>query len=258
MTPPTTPPTTSSQMVILVDDEDRENGDTTIVRGRDRHPNRSTSWRPTRGLICLAMDDTMIDASRLPMMVRDNQASLSTAFTVSTEARPACRPASRRAIARPRSGRRSPMTPAPPESSRRVTCSAARAQGRRAVRTGHRGLGRPPRARRACQPQICEIARTAMARRPSSGVRRKHGLLLPRRRHDRTGCCAGGSCPEGGRSMRPALGRASRSRRTTTTPRSGTPGTSRLSAAMSGVTPRPGPVRVARWIPRRSVHAGRI
>ena len=40
-----------------------------------------------RGLICLAMDDAMIDKLELPMMVRDNQASLGTAFTVSIEAR---------------------------------------------------------------------------------------------------------------------------------------------------------------------------
>jgi 3,4-dihydroxy 2-butanone 4-phosphate synthase/GTP cyclohydrolase II len=40
-----------------------------------------------RGLICLAMDDALIDRLELPMMVRDNQASLGTAFTVSIEAR---------------------------------------------------------------------------------------------------------------------------------------------------------------------------
>ena len=40
-----------------------------------------------RGLICLAMDDAMIDRLELPMMVRDNRASLGTAFTVSIEAR---------------------------------------------------------------------------------------------------------------------------------------------------------------------------
>jgi 3,4-dihydroxy 2-butanone 4-phosphate synthase/GTP cyclohydrolase II len=40
-----------------------------------------------RGLICLAMDDAMIDKLELAPMVRDNQASLGTAFTVSIEAR---------------------------------------------------------------------------------------------------------------------------------------------------------------------------
>jgi 3,4-dihydroxy 2-butanone 4-phosphate synthase / GTP cyclohydrolase II len=40
-----------------------------------------------RGLICVAMGDAMIDKLELPMMVRDNQASLGTAFTVSIEAR---------------------------------------------------------------------------------------------------------------------------------------------------------------------------
>src|SRR6476619_4514132 len=43
--------------------------------------------RSGRGLICLAMDDAMIDRLELPMMVRHNEASLGTAFTVSIEAR---------------------------------------------------------------------------------------------------------------------------------------------------------------------------
>jgi 3,4-dihydroxy 2-butanone 4-phosphate synthase/GTP cyclohydrolase II len=43
--------------------------------------------KEARGLICLAMDDAMIDRLELPPMVRDNQASLGTAFTVSIEAR---------------------------------------------------------------------------------------------------------------------------------------------------------------------------
>jgi 3,4-dihydroxy 2-butanone 4-phosphate synthase/GTP cyclohydrolase II len=40
-----------------------------------------------RGLICLALTESQIDRLQLPMMVRENQAALGTAFTVSIEAR---------------------------------------------------------------------------------------------------------------------------------------------------------------------------
>jgi 3,4-dihydroxy 2-butanone 4-phosphate synthase/GTP cyclohydrolase II len=75
------------KMVILVDDEDRENeGD--LVFAADMVTPEHINFMAThaRGLICLAMDDSMIDRLELPMMVRDNQASLGTAFTVSIPA----------------------------------------------------------------------------------------------------------------------------------------------------------------------------
>ena len=78
----------AGRMVILVDDEDRENeGD--LVLAAERITPEAINFMATfgRGLICLAMDDAMIDRLELPMMVRDNQASLGTAFTVSIEAR---------------------------------------------------------------------------------------------------------------------------------------------------------------------------
>ena len=78
----------AGRMVILVDDEDRENeGD--LVFAAELVTPESINFMAThaRGLICLAMDDSMIDRLELPMMVRDNQASLGTAFTVSIEAR---------------------------------------------------------------------------------------------------------------------------------------------------------------------------
>jgi 3,4-dihydroxy 2-butanone 4-phosphate synthase / GTP cyclohydrolase II len=78
----------NGRMVILVDDEDRENeGD--LVFAADMVTPEHINFMAThaRGLICLAMDDTMIDRLELPMMVRDNRASLGTAFTVSIEAR---------------------------------------------------------------------------------------------------------------------------------------------------------------------------
>lgn len=78
----------AGRMVILVDDEDRENeGD--LVFAAELVTPELINFMAThaRGLICLAMDDAMIDKLELPMMVRNNEASLGTAFTVSIEAR---------------------------------------------------------------------------------------------------------------------------------------------------------------------------
>ncbi|MBV8762997.1 MAG: 3,4-dihydroxy-2-butanone-4-phosphate synthase [Deltaproteobacteria bacterium] len=78
----------SGKMVILVDDEDRENeGDLVFAAELVTPEHINFMATHARGLICLAMDDQMIDKLELPMMVRDNQASLGTAFTVSIEAR---------------------------------------------------------------------------------------------------------------------------------------------------------------------------
>jgi 3,4-dihydroxy 2-butanone 4-phosphate synthase/GTP cyclohydrolase II len=78
----------AGKMVILVDDEDRENeGD--LVLAAEKVTPEAINFMAThaRGLICLAMDGPMIDRLELAPMVRDNQASLGTAFTVSIEAR---------------------------------------------------------------------------------------------------------------------------------------------------------------------------
>jgi 3,4-dihydroxy 2-butanone 4-phosphate synthase / GTP cyclohydrolase II len=78
----------AGHMVILVDDEDRENeGDLVFAAELVTPEHINFMATHARGLICLAMDDAMIDKLELPMMVRDNQASLGTAFTVSIEAR---------------------------------------------------------------------------------------------------------------------------------------------------------------------------
>jgi len=78
----------NGRMVILVDDEDRENEGDLVFAAETVTP-ESINFMAThaRGLICLAMDDSMIDKLELPMMVRNNEASLGTAFTVSIEAR---------------------------------------------------------------------------------------------------------------------------------------------------------------------------
>jgi 3,4-dihydroxy 2-butanone 4-phosphate synthase/GTP cyclohydrolase II len=78
----------AGKMVILVDDEDRENeGDLVFAAELVTPEHINFMATHARGLICLAMDDALIDKLELPMMVRDNQASLGTAFTVSIEAR---------------------------------------------------------------------------------------------------------------------------------------------------------------------------
>src|SRR5262245_18921506 len=78
----------SGRMVILVDDEDRgHEGDLLFAADMVTPEHISFMATHARGLICLAMDDAMIDRLELPMMVRDNRASLGTAFTVSIEAR---------------------------------------------------------------------------------------------------------------------------------------------------------------------------
>ncbi len=76
------------EMVILVDDEDRENeGD--LVMAAQFADAKSIAFMATKGcgLICLAMEGQMLDRLGLPLMTRDNRSRLSTAFTVSIEAR---------------------------------------------------------------------------------------------------------------------------------------------------------------------------
>lgn len=78
----------NGRMVILVDDEDRENeGD--LVLAADKVTPEAINFMAlhARGLICLALDETIVDRLKLPMMVQQNSAPLGTAFTVSIEAR---------------------------------------------------------------------------------------------------------------------------------------------------------------------------
>jgi 3,4-dihydroxy 2-butanone 4-phosphate synthase/GTP cyclohydrolase II len=78
----------SGQMVILVDDEDRENeGDLTMAA--EKVTPEAINFMATygRGLICLTLDEARIKQLELPMMVRRNEATLETAFTISIEAR---------------------------------------------------------------------------------------------------------------------------------------------------------------------------
>jgi 3,4-dihydroxy 2-butanone 4-phosphate synthase/GTP cyclohydrolase II len=175
----------NGRMVILVDDEDRENeGD--LVFAADLVTPEHINFMAThaRGLICLAMDDSMIDRLELPMMVRDNQASLGTAFTVSIEARHGVSTgiSARDRATTIRTAIADHASPAHIVSPGHVFPLRAR-KGGVLVRTGQTE-GSVDLARLAgCRPAgvICEIMREdgEMARRPElEEFAAKHGLLL--------------------------------------------------------------------------------
>ncbi len=74
------------RMVILVDDEDRENeGDLTMAA--EMVTPEAINFMATygRGLICVPMRGEQLDKLNLPLMVSNNTANLSTAFTVSVD-----------------------------------------------------------------------------------------------------------------------------------------------------------------------------
>jgi len=76
------------EMVILVDDEDRENeGDLVLAADKVTPEAINFMAKHARGLICLALDESIVDRLDLPMMVQKNSAPLGTAFTVSIEAK---------------------------------------------------------------------------------------------------------------------------------------------------------------------------
>lgn len=75
------------KMVIIMDDEDRENeGDLLLAADRVTPEAINFMARFGRGLICLTLNKERCERLRLPLMVNDNQAAHSTAFTVSIEA----------------------------------------------------------------------------------------------------------------------------------------------------------------------------
>jgi 3,4-dihydroxy 2-butanone 4-phosphate synthase/GTP cyclohydrolase II len=77
----------AGRMVILVDDEDRENeGDLVIAAAHATPTAIAFMAEHGRGLVCLALDGAMCDQLELPPMTPQNQAQLSTAFTVSIDA----------------------------------------------------------------------------------------------------------------------------------------------------------------------------
>lgn len=75
------------KMVILMDDEDRENEGDLIIAAEMVTPEIINFMaRHACGLICLTLTDERCSQLRLPLMVYENNAQLSTNFTVSIEA----------------------------------------------------------------------------------------------------------------------------------------------------------------------------
>ncbi len=73
---------------ILVDDESRENeGDLVFIANKSSPEKINFMAKHGRGLICLAMDKSQINKLGLKLMPNSNNSRLSTAFTVSIEAR---------------------------------------------------------------------------------------------------------------------------------------------------------------------------
>ena len=76
----------AGKMVIIVDDEDRENeGD--LAMAAEMITPEAVNFMATegRGLICVPMMAQRLDQLRIPIMVYENTARLSTAFTVSVD-----------------------------------------------------------------------------------------------------------------------------------------------------------------------------
>ena len=77
----------NGEMVVIVDDEDRENeGDLAIAADKVTPEVINFMATQARGLICMPMMAKRLEELHLPIMVQDNTARLSTAFTVSVDA----------------------------------------------------------------------------------------------------------------------------------------------------------------------------
>ncbi|MFH2001959.1 MAG: bifunctional 3,4-dihydroxy-2-butanone-4-phosphate synthase/GTP cyclohydrolase II [Planctomycetota bacterium] len=78
----------NGKMIVLVDDEDRENEGDVCVAAEFATP-EVINFMAThaRGLICLAMDKTMIDRLDLQQQAEANDSKFGTAFTISIDAR---------------------------------------------------------------------------------------------------------------------------------------------------------------------------
>ena len=78
----------SKNRIVLVDDENRENeGDLCIPAEMATPEVINFMAKHARGLICLAMQHSRVEELGLPLMSRNNETRLETAFTVSIEAR---------------------------------------------------------------------------------------------------------------------------------------------------------------------------
>jgi 3,4-dihydroxy 2-butanone 4-phosphate synthase/GTP cyclohydrolase II len=78
----------AGKLIIIVDDEGRENeGDLAVAAEKVTAEAINFMAREARGLICMPVIGERLEELRIPMMVQDNTARFSTAFTVSIEAK---------------------------------------------------------------------------------------------------------------------------------------------------------------------------
>ncbi len=78
----------AGRMIVLVDDEERENeGDLVLAAEFATGEKIGFMAVQARGLICLALEEEIVDRLGLPPMVAENRTSRKTAFTVSIEAK---------------------------------------------------------------------------------------------------------------------------------------------------------------------------
>lgn len=78
----------AGKFLIIVDDEDRENeGDLAIAAQKVTPDTINFMATHGRGLICMPMIGSRLDELKIPMMVSDNTARHSTAFTISVDAK---------------------------------------------------------------------------------------------------------------------------------------------------------------------------
>src|SRR5579862_5695830 len=78
----------NGRMFVLVDDEGRENEGDLVIPAQMATPEAINFMaKHGRGLICLALPRQRVEQLRLPLMPQQNASRLSTAFTVSIEAR---------------------------------------------------------------------------------------------------------------------------------------------------------------------------
>jgi 3,4-dihydroxy 2-butanone 4-phosphate synthase/GTP cyclohydrolase II len=76
------------RILVVVDDEDRENeGDLLMAADKATPDAINFMARYGRGLICVPMTGERLDELKISMMVSDNTAPLSTAFTITVDAR---------------------------------------------------------------------------------------------------------------------------------------------------------------------------
>jgi len=78
----------AGKIIIIVDDEGRENeGDLAIAAEKVTPEAINFMAKEARGLICMPVIGERLEELRIPMMVQDNTARFSTAFTISIEAK---------------------------------------------------------------------------------------------------------------------------------------------------------------------------